>query len=70
MRRSPLSTPIDRPLPETMPDVTENEYVPSGLPMAMTSWPIFRPSALPSSADGKSGGVDLDDARSVRVSMP
>ena len=39
-----------RPLADTMPLVTELEYVPSGLPMATTSWPTLSASESPSAA--------------------
>ena len=55
------SVVIERPLAETMPLVTEFEYVPSGLPMATTSWPTLSASESPRRGRGRSGRVDLDD---------
>src|SRR6266516_7577539 len=37
----PLSSWISRPIAETMPLVTVYVYVPSGLPMAIASWPTL-----------------------------
>ena len=48
----------------------ENEYMPSGEPIATTSWPILSPSEVPISATGRSGSSTLTMARSVSVSMP
>ena len=59
-----------RPVAETMPDVTEFEYVPSGLPIATTSWPTLSASDSPSAAVGRPVASTLTIARSVRVSMP
>ena len=47
------SVVIERPLAETMPLVTEFEYVPSGLPMATTSWPTLSASDSPIAAVGR-----------------
>ncbi len=52
IRLAPLSTAMSRPLPDTMPLVTENEYIPRGLPTATTSWPTLSPSLLPIGATG------------------
>ena len=52
---------IDRPVADTMPLVTEFEYVPSGLPMATTSWPTLSASDSPIAAVGRSVAFDLDD---------
>ena len=41
------SVVIERPVAETMPLVTEFEYVPSGLPIAITSWPTLSASESP-----------------------
>ena len=68
--RLPSSSVIVRPLPDTIPLVTENEYVPSGLPMATTSWPTLRPSEWPIGAVGRPVWSIFTIARSVRVSMP
>ncbi len=70
MIRWPLSTAMSRPLPDRMPLVTENEYMPSGEPIATTSWPILSPSEVPMSATGRSGSSTFTMARSVSVSMP
>ena len=59
-----------RPVAETMPDVTEFEYVPSGLPMATASWPTLSASDSPIAAVGRPVASILTIARSVRVSMP
>ena len=54
------SAVIERPLADTMPLVTELEYVPSGLPIAMTSWPTL--SASSRRATRPAGrALDLDD---------
>ena len=68
--RWPLSTAMSRPLPDRIPLVTENEYIPSGMPIATTSWPTLSPSEVPIGAAGRSGSSTLTIARSVRVSMP
>jgi hypothetical protein len=59
-----------RPLADTMPLVTEFEYVPSGLPMATTSWPTLSVLESPSCATGRSLPLTRTIARSVSVSMP
>ena len=64
------SVVIERPLADTMPLVTEFEYVPSGLPMATTSWPTLSASDSPIAAVGRPVASTLTIARSVRVSMP
>ena len=43
----PLPTWRSRCLPDTMPLVTENEYVPRGLPIAITSWPMISGNTRP-----------------------
>ena len=70
IRVAPLSTAMSRPLPETMPLVTENEYMPSGLPTAITSWPTLSPSLLPIGATGRPVWSTFTIARSVSVSIP
>src|SRR3954468_21070566 len=65
-----LSVVIARPLADTMPLVTELEYVPSGLPIATTSWPTLSASDSPMAADGRPVASTLTMARSVSVSMP
>ena len=64
------SVVIVRPLADTMPLVTEFEYVPSGLPIATTSCPTLSSLERPSCATGRSVPSILTIARSVRVSMP
>ena len=64
------SVTIERPLAETIPLVTELEYVPSGLPMATTSWPTLSASDSPMAAVGRPVASTLTIARSVSVSMP
>jgi len=53
-----------------MPLVTEFEYVPRGLPIAMTSWPTLSASDSPIAAVGRPVASTLTMARSVRVSIP
>ena len=66
----PLSTAMERPIAETMPLVTVFVYVPSGLPMAIASWPTLRASESPIVATGRSFASIFTMARSVSVSMP
>ena len=64
------STVIVRPLADTIPLVTLFEYVPSGLPMATTSWPTLSADESPIAAAGRPVASILTIARSVRVSTP
>ena len=59
-----------RPSAEMMPLVTESVKVPSGLPMAMASWPTWIDDESPIGAVGRPVSSTLTMARSVRVSMP
>jgi len=68
--RTPPSTWIWRPFADTIPDVTEFVNVPSGLPIATTSWPTFSSSELPSVAAGRPVASTLTIARSVSESIP
>ena len=54
---------IVRPVADTMPLVTELEYVPSGLPIATTSWPTLSASDSPSRGRRQVGPLDLDDGQ-------
>ncbi len=40
------ATSMERPSPETIPSVTVSVNVPSGLPIATTTWPTTRSSAV------------------------
>ena len=53
-----------------MPLVTESVKVPSGLPMAIASWPTWIDAESPIGAVGRPVSSTLTIARSVRVSMP
>ena len=55
---------------EMMPLVTESVKVPSGLPMAIASWPTWMEAESPIGAVGRPVASTLTMARSVRVSMP
>ena len=70
LRVWPSSVVMVRPVADTIPLVTELEYVPSGLPIAMTSWPTFNASDTPSAAVARPVASTFTIARSVRVSMP
>ena len=52
-----------RPKAETIPAVTELVYVPSGLPIAIASWPTLAVDESPIGAVGQAGRVDLDDGQ-------
>ena len=64
------SVVIERPLADTMPLVTELEYVPSGLPMATTSWPTLSVARVAERGGREVVPSTLTMARSVSVSMP
>ena len=59
----------ERPRAETTPAVTEPAN-PFGLPIATTSWPTRRVSALPSSAGTRSCVSVRNTARSLKASEP
>ena len=63
-RVSGSDTVISRPLPDRIPLVTESVKVPSGLPIATTSWPIWRSAELPIWTLGRLVPSTLTTARS------
>ena len=66
----PSWTWIVRPKAETIPEVTEFVYVPSGLPMAIASWPTLAVEESPMGAVGRPVASIFTMARSVSVSIP
>ena len=53
-----------------IPAVTEFVYVPSGLPIAIASWPTLAVDESPIGAVGRPVASIFTIARSVSVSMP
>src|SRR4029079_11760308 len=70
LRRFEASGVIVRAFAETMPLVTVLENVPSGLPIATTSWPTRSASESPRPAAVRSFASIFTIARSVSVSIP
>jgi hypothetical protein len=66
----PSWTVIVRPKADTIPAVTEFVYVPSGLPIAIASWPTLAVDESPIGAVGSPVASILTIARSVSVSIP
>ena len=66
----PSWTWMVRPNAEMIPAVTEFVYVPSGLPMAIASWPTFAVDEFPIGAVGSPVASTFTIARSVNVSIP
>ena len=65
-----LPTSMVRPVADRIPDVTDSVNVPSGLPMAMTSWPTLSAELSPIGMVGRAvGRGDLDDREVVGRSL-
>ena len=60
-----LPTSMVRPMADRMPDVTDSVKVPSGLPMATTSWPTLSAELSPIGMVGRASGADDPDDREV-----
>ena len=67
---SPESSVIRRPSADTMPAVTLFVYVPSGLPIAIASWPTLTLDESPNVATGSPVASTFTIARSESVSTP